>query len=384
MEAYLIRGGTVLDGTGAPAQEADIRIENGLITQIGAELEAGELPIIDAKGYYVTPGLIDLHAHVFDGTGIWSIPAEQCGLPKGVTTLLDTGSAGSLTAQTFEKYVVPTAREEIYALLNISMLGCLQGHYDAKPVMGELADKRYINVEAAVEYLEKHRPFFIGMKARLTGLLADDKEEHERLAFDGALQAAEQTGTFLMVHHAVSNIPVRELLERLRPGDIYTHLYHPYADRAFEADGKPLVEMLEAQKRGVIFDVGHGAGAFSWDVAQAACQNYGFWPDTISTDIHAYNLNGPVWDMATTLTKFLALGMPLEKVIQAGTLNPAKAMRLDNRLGSLEVGKQADIAFVQIEEGHFPLYDVLGHSRDSSQRLVVKGVAKKGHFTWLN
>lgn len=383
MEQYLIRGGTVYDGTGASAQNVDIRVENGLITQMGTGLDAGALPVLDATGHLVTPGLIDLHAHVFDGTGIWSIPAQQCGLSKGVTTLLDTGSAGTLTAQTFEKYVVPTAREEIYALLNISMLGCLQGHVDAKPVMGELADARYINAEAAVEYLQKHQPFFIGMKARLTGILADNKEEHERLAFESALLAAEQTATPLMVHHAVSNIPVRELLNRLRPGDIYTHLYHPHADRAFEADGKPFAEMLEAQKRGVICDVGHGAGAFSWDVAQAACRNYGFWPDTISTDIHAYNVNGPVWDMATTLTKFLLLGMPLEKVVQAATLNPARAMRLDARLGSLEVGKQADITFLQIEEGRYSLYDVLGHSREATERLVVTGVAKKGHFTWL-
>lgn len=382
--SYLIRGGTVYDGTGTAGVESDVRVTNGLIGEVGAGLTNRGETEIDAKGWLVTPGLIDLHAHVFDGTGIWSIAAETCGLKKGVTTLLDTGSAGSLTYKTFAKYVAPQAQEEIYALLNISMLGCLRGHRDFTPHMGELSDVRNINAQAAIDCLEEHRSFLIGMKVRLTSTLADNKEENERLALKATLQAAEATKTPLMVHHAVSNISTEELLESLRPGDIYTHLYHPHRDHAFDADGRPFKVLLEATERGVVCDVGHGAGAFSWNVAEVACRDYGFWPTTISTDVHAYNVNGPVWDMATTISKFLYLGMPIEKIIEATTLAPARAMHIGERVGSLEKGKQADIALLKIEEGEFSLMDVLGDSRLAQQKFAVGGVMKKGVFQWID
>lgn len=384
--SYLIRGGLLYDGTGAAGVKKDVRVKDGVIEEIGPSLAShgGTETEIDAAGRLVAPGLIDLHAHVFDGTGIWSIPAETCGLKKGVTTLLDTGSAGALTYKTFEKYVIPQAQEEIYALLNISMLGCLRGHRDFNPHMGELSDARNISAQAAIDCLEEHRSLLIGMKVRLTAVLADGKEENERLALQAALQAAEATRTPLMVHHAVSNIPTQELLESLRPGDIYTHLYHPHRDRAFEAYGRPFKVLLEAQQRGVVCDVGHGAGAFSWNVAEAACREHGFWPTTISTDVHAYNIDGPVWDMATTLSKFLYLGMPIEKIIESATSAPARAMGIEQRVGTLEPGKQADIVLLEIEEGEFPLFDVTQEVRTADKKFKVAGTMKKGAFDWVN
>ncbi|MEO6906553.1 MAG: amidohydrolase/deacetylase family metallohydrolase [Abditibacteriaceae bacterium] len=376
--SYLIRNGLVIDGSGVAGAVADVRTKDNLIVEIGQNLAAQRETEIDAKGLIVCPGLIDLHAHVYDGTGIWAIDVNACGLKTGVTTLLDTGTAGSLNYQTFEKYVMPVAREEIYALLNISMLGCLQGHPDAPPVMGELADVRHIDAKAAIDCIQAHPKHLIGVKARLSASLSDHKKENEDKALKEALKAAEKTGTLLMIHHAVSNIPVQELLEKLRPGDIYTHLFHPHVDHAFEKNGKPLKVLLEAQARGVICDVGHGAGAFGWNVAEAACREYDFWPNTISTDIHFYNLDGPVWDMATTLSKFLYLGMPLEKVLCAATQNPAKAMGMADRIGTLHAGMQADIALLQLEEGQFELDDVIGEKRTSSQRLVAKGTLKNG------
>lgn len=376
--SYLIRGGLVVDGSGAAGVIADVRTDGGTIAEIGQNLAARGETEIDAKGLIVAPGLIDLHAHVFDGTGIWAIDAQSCGLKTGVTTLLDTGTAGSLNYRTFEKYVMPTAREEIYALLNISMLGCLQGHRDAKPVMGELADLRHINASAAIDCIQQNPGHLIGVKARLSASLADRKKEHEDKALKEALEAAEKTGTPLMIHHAVSNIPTQELLEKLRPGDIYTHLFHPHADHAFDENGKPFKVLLEAQERGVICDVGHGAGAFGWNTAERACREYDFWPNTISTDIHSYNLNGPVWDMATTLSKFLYLGMPLEKVLCAATQNAAQAMGMADRIGTLKAGMQADIALLQLEEGSFELADVKGEIRVADQRLLAVGTWKKG------
>jgi len=376
--SYLIRGGLVVDGSGAAGVVADVRTDGEKIAEIGQNLAAQGEREIDAKGLIVSPGLIDLHAHVFDGMGYWAIDAITCGLSKGVTTLLDTGTAGSLTYRTFEKYVMPAAREEIYALINISMVGCLQGHKDAPPLMGELVEPRHINASAAIDCIQQHPQHLIGVKARLSASLADHKKEHEDKAFKEALEAAEKTGTPLMIHHAVSNIPTQELLEKLRPGDIYTHLFHPHADHAFDENGKPLKVLLEAQARGVICDVGHGAGAFGWETAERACRDYDFWPNTISTDIHSFNVNGPVWDMATTLSKFLYLGMPLEKVLCAATQNPAKAMGLADRIGALKAGMQADITLLKLEEGRFELEDVKGEKRTASQRLVATGTFKNG------
>ena len=376
--SYLIRNGLVIDGSGAAGVVADVRTDGETIAEIGQNLASRGETEIDAKGLIISPGLIDLHAHVFDGTGIWAIEANACGLKTGVTTLLDTGTAGSLNYRTFEKYVMPAAREEIYALLNISMLGCMQGHEDSPPVMGEYADARHINASAAIDCIQEHPQHLIGVKARLSASLADGKKEHEGKALKEALEAAEKTGTPLMIHHAVSNIPVQELLEKLRPGDIYTHLFHPHADHAFDENGKPMKVLLEAQARGVICDVGHGAGAFGWNTAEPACREYDFWPDTISTDIHSYNVNGPVWDMATTLSKFLYLGMPLEKVLCAATQNPAKAMGMADRIGTLKAGMQADITLLKLEEGRFELEDVKGEKRISDQRLVAVGTFKNG------
>ena len=170
---------------------------------------------------------------------------------------------------------------------------------------------------------------------------------------------------------------------KLRPGDIYTHLYHPNPDRGFDGRaGAPFDFMCDARQRGVIFDVGHGVGAFAWRVAEPACKEHGFWPDTISTDLHQFNLHGPVHDMPTTMTKFVHLGMPLTRAIRASTYEPARAMGLGERFGRLAVGRQADVTLMRLEEGRFELADVENQVRIARQRLVAEAVIKRGvYFT---
>jgi dihydroorotase len=332
----------------------------------------------------VSPGLIDLHTHVFTGIGRWSIPPEKAGLQTGVTTMLDTGTAGALTYEAFHRLVMPSAREDIFALLNIALIGCLQGYPDQLPAsIGELADARLAHAPTAVECIDRYRDRILGVKVRLTSSLADGRAENEHIGFREALSAAEATGLPLMVHHALSRIPLPELLSRLRPGDIYTHLYHPHPDGGFT--GKvPFAQMQSARSRGVLFDVGHGKGAFSWRVAETACHDYGFWPDTISTDIHQFNLHGPVYDLPTTMTKFLFLGMPLEQIIGAVTLAPARAMRQEGRFGRLVAGGQADITLLRLEPGVWPLTDVLGDIRVTTERLRAAHVFKRGELYTIN
>lgn len=378
-EGYLIRRGQVLDGSGAPAVEADVRVKGQTISEIGPALASDGEEVVEASGLLVVPGLIDLHVHVFSGAGQWSIDPDRAGLSSGVTTVVDTGTSGALTYENFHRFVIAQAQEDVFALLNISIIGCLLGHPDIEPVMGELSEARYCHVASAVECIRRHPDRAIGMKVRLTDELADERPENEQAAFRGALDAAGQTGTFLMVHHNHSNVPTDQLLDALRPGDIFTHLYHPQRDSPFEAaDHGPSDALLRAKDRGVAFDLGHGAGSFTWTTAEPACQKHGFWPDTISTDIHRFNANGPVHDMATTMTKMLYLGMPLPAVIRASTHRAAEAIRMGDQFGLLKHGRQADITLLRLEEGSFDLYDVRGMVRNARQRLVPVSVFKGG------
>lgn len=372
----LITNGEVYDGGGGPPVRADVRVQGADIVEIAPGLPARGDRVIDASGLLVTPGLIDLHVHVYSGMGIVSVDAEEAGLRTGVTTLLDTGSAGALTYPTFHRFVMPQAREDIFALLNISMIGCIHFH-TIPPYLSDLTDSRNVHVPAAVACIEKHRDRLLGTKVRLTSAVAGNRLENERAAFEGALEAAARTGTLCMIHHALSEIPLEEVLRRMRPGDIYTHLYFP-SGHFSPADGAPPDAMRDARARGVLFDVGHGVGAFAWDVAEPACRNHGFWPDTISTDIHQLNVRGPVFDMPTTMSKFLHLGMPLAKVIQASTQTPARAMRLGDRFGTLQAGRQADIALLRIERGRWSLADVQGQVRVAGERIAAAGVLKRG------
>lgn len=376
----LVRNGNVYDGSGTPPKKVDVRIVDGLITEMGPGLIATNEEIIDAEGLIVTPGLIDLHTHVFSGIGLYSVDPVDAGLRTGVTSMLDTGTAGSLTYRNFERFIIEKADEDIFALLNISMIGAIQGHPDFPPFMGDLNDGRHAHVPSAVECINQHPRRLVGVKVRLTSALANYEEKNEWAGFHGVFEAATRTNRPCMIHHAASRIPTDTVMKTLRGGDMYTHLYHPHSDHAFDAQGRPIDALQEARSRGVIFDVGHGVGAFVWRVAEPACTKFGFWPDTISTDIHQFNLKGPVFDLPTTMSKFLYLGMPLSEIIRATTYTPACAMQQQQRLGLLEKGRQADVVLLKKEKGSFPLTDAEGVTRMASERLVPVSVCKRGKW----
>ncbi len=377
----LIRNGDVYDGTGSPPQRVDLRVVNGQIQEIGPNLMANGEEVIEADGLIVAPGLIDLHVHVFSGIGLYSIDPFEAGLRTGVTTMLDTGTAGALTYANMARFIIPASQEDVFALLNISMIGAIQGHPNIPPYMGDLNDGRHAHVPSAVDCVNRHPERLVGMKVRLTSGLANFDQKNEWAGFHGVFEAAELTGRPCMIHHAASQIPIVTVLQTLRPGDMYTHLYHPHPDHGFDDHGAPLDAMFEARSRGVLFDVGHGVGAFVWKVAEPACQKFGFWPDTISTDLHQFNLRGPVVDLPTTMSKFLYLGMPLEQIIRATTSVPAAAMRLQDRLGMLQAGRQADIVLLKRERGKFPLLDVEHQTRVAAERLVPISVCKRGQWS---
>jgi dihydroorotase len=378
-KGYVLRGGTVIDGVGSPPARLDVRLRGQTIAAIGAELPAAEdEEIVDTGGLLVTPGLIDLHAHVYDGMGLFSVDPAEAGRRTGVTTLLDAGSAGALTFGTFRRYVMPAAAEDVYALLNIAQHG-VQGHPDVEPYLGDLHEIRHLHAGSAIACIRREPDRIIGTKVRLTASLADGKPENEFAALRGAVEVATWTDRFCMVHHLASAVPLETVLEALRPGDVLTHVYHPHPDHGFDTTGAPLPVLLRARERGIRIDVGHGVGSFVWEVGEPACRKHGFWPDTISTDIHQFNLDGPVFDLPTTLSKFLYLGMPLPEVIQAATSTPARQMGLRDR-GNLAPGQLADVALMRIEQGRFPLADAHGVVRTADQRLTATGVFKRGVF----
>jgi len=378
VSSYLIRGGQVYDGSGEAPAALDVRIEDSLIQEMGPALQPDGAQIVDATGLIVAPGLIDLHSHVFSEMGLYSIDFADAGLKRGVTTLLDTGSAGALAYPVFHRYIIPRATEDIFALLNISQIGVC-GHPNVDPFLGDLHEIRYLHVPSAVECIRKFPGRILGTKVRLTSALAEGRTENEWAGLNGAIEVARQTDLPCMIHHVRSKVPLADVLRALQPGDIYTHMYHPHYDHGFADDsGAPQDVMHEARQRGIIFDVGHGVGSFGWNVAEGACQQHDFWPDTISTDIHKFNLHGPVFDMTTTMSKFLHLGMPLEKVIRATTLEPARAMRLSDRFGRLAPGRPADVTLLRLVSGSFRLIDVKQQERVARERLVAVMAFKNG------
>ena len=374
----LISGGTIIDGTGSEPFVGDVIVSGETIASVGPSAAASGDDVVDASGLLVTPGLIDLHVHCYSGLGLFSVDPAEIGLETGVTTMIDTGSAGCLNFGPFHLFVMPGAAEEIYALLNIAQHG-VQGHPDYEPFLGDLHEGKHIHAGNAVDCIEAHRDRIVGVKARLTEALTDGRPQNERIAMHAAIEAGEATGLPCMFHHVASSIPVEELLELMRPGDILTHVYHGRGDQAFDLEGgAPSDALRRARQRGIILDVGHGVGAYSWRVAEPACLEHGFYPDTISTDLHQFCVDGPTYDMPTTMSKLLHLEMPLERVIEASTYAPAHAVGLHSRVGSLVPGKQADVALLRLVEGEFDLVDVEGEVRVATRRLECAMTIKRG------
>jgi dihydroorotase len=377
MNEWILRGGLIYDGSGGAPFRGDVLLKDGKIAAIENEIVNRQSEIVNAQDFVIAPGLIDLHAHVYDGMNLHSISPAAIGLKTGVTTILDTGSAGAMNFGTFAKYVIPAAQENVLALLNISHFG-VQGAPGILPEIYDLHDTAHFDAAFALRCCREYSDLIVGVKVRLTAFLADHDPNKERAALRAVLQLRDESGLPLMVHHLISSISLEELLPQMQAGDILTHFLHEKGDGGFTGkDGAPSDALLDARARGVIFDVGHGSGCFSWRVSEAACARHNFWPDTISSDLHVFNLQMPVVDMPTTLSKFLHLGMKLEDAIRASTSRAADAMN-QPQLGRLQAGLPADVSVLQLVEGDHVLIDSEGEERIASQRLVPICVFKDG------
>ena len=365
----VVKGGRLIDPHQGIDGIRDIGIRGERVVAVAEEIDpspGGE--VVDARGKLVMPGLIDLHVHVWLGVAHLGIEPDPHCVRRGATTVFDAGSAGADTFPGFKKYVIDVSATRIRAFLHISSQGQLSAD------IGELTDLRYADVKKAVKMCEEHREDIVGVKIRMSrGLVGDSGRE----GLKRALAVCEATGLPLMVHPNESPLSLEEMLGEMRPGDILTHCFHDSNTGLLDGEGRVRPTARRALKQGVLFDVGHGAGSFSFAVAEAALKQE-VMAGTISSDLHRYNLRGPVFDLATTVSKFLLLGLSLEEVVEKVTVAPARAMGMLGEIGTLQPGSWADVAIFSLEAGAFEFADARGETRTGERRLVPEVTLRAG------
>ena len=366
----LLRGGMLVDPHQGIGGIRDIGVRDGRIAVVAEAVSEGATTTLDVGGKVVTPGLIDLHVHVWWGVAHLGIEADPHCVRRGATTVYDAGSAGADTFPGFKKYVIDVSATRIKAFLHIASQGQLNNE------IGELTDLRYADVDKAAAMCERYKEDIVGVKIRMTRNLVGD---NGREGLKRARAVCEATGLPLMLHPNASPLNLADMLGQMQDGDIMTHCFHSSDTGVLDEAGKVRPEAVAASERGVLFDVGHGAGSFSFQVAETAMRQ-GLRPGTISSDLHHYNLHGPVYDLATTLSKFMHLGWSLEEAVERATAAPARAMGMLGEIGTLAVGACADVAVFDVEEGAFDFFDASGVKRIGERRLVPVVTVRAGEI----
>ncbi len=365
----VIKNGTVVDPAAGIHAKKDIAIAGGKIAAIEDYVsDADTHDVIEADDYLVTPGLVDLHVHVWWGVAHLAIEADPACVHRGVTTAIDAGSSGSNTVAGFHRYVIDEAATRVLAFLHISGMGQLDQD------IGELEDIRWARVEKAVEAAKLHSDAIVGIKVRLTDNIVG---ENDLVALERALEAGQELDKPVMIHVGGSVNRFEQFLEKLRPGDIVTHSFTGRPHGILDNNNKVIDAAWDAMKRGVIFDVGHGAGSFSFAVAEA-CLEQGLGPGTVSSDVHRYNVRGPVFDLMTTLSKYVHLGYSIDDALALGTKAPAAAVNLPDHIGTLKVGADADVAIIQHREGKVTFTDADANERIGNQIMLPVETLRKG------
>jgi len=366
----ILRGGHVIDPANRIDGVMDVAVSDNRITAVGPNLAASpDAQVIDVKTFYVVPGLIDLHMHVFGYEG--AIDPDENALPAGTTTIVDAGGSGWRTFEEFHKSVMAHAETRVLALLNIVGAGMVGEPYES--------NTEDMEPEKTADMIKRHRDVIVGIKTAHFGGTG-------WTAIDRAVAAGRLAGVPIMVDDKIFTNTGRtsrdELLEHLRPGDIHTHMYN---DRQIELvdrfNGKVQPYMVEARKRGVLFDLGHGAGSFLWPVASKAMAQ-DFYPDTISTDLHAESVMRQRSDMPNCMSKLMLLGMSLNDAVLRATVTPAKAIHRFPELGTLGKGQIADIAVLDLQTGVFPFVDSWPAKRLGAKRLQCVLTVRDGKVVY--
>lgn len=369
----ILRGGRVIDPSQGLDGIRDVGFANGKVAALATRLDSATAEVRDVSGLIVTPGLIDLHTHVYWGGTSLGIDAEEFCRTSGVTTAVDTGSAGPGNFMGFRKHVIERSAVRILAYLHVSHAG-IYG-FSNTVMVGESEDIRLMDPVTAAEVADANRDVIVGIKVRVGRHASGDQGV---APLNIALQVAEETGMPLMAHIDEPPPSYEEVIAMLRPGDVLTHAFRPFPNSPATAQGTVKAAVLAARKRGVLFDIGHGMGSFAFKTARAMLAN-GFPPDTISSDVHALCINGPAFDQVTTMSKFLCLGMSLPDVIKASTETAAFALKRPE-LGSLKPGSAGDATLLSVDDGTFDYVDVVGEHLEGRQRIHSRGVVIAGKW----
>jgi len=370
----ILRGGRVIDPSQKLDAVTDVAFAGGKVARVGTGLQGdASTDIRDVSGAIVSPGLIDLHTHVYWGGTSLGVDAEDFCRRSGVTTAVDTGSAGPGNFAGFRKHVIERSQVRILAYLHVSFAGIYA--YSARVMVGESEELRMMAPVDAVQVANANRDVIVGIKVRV-GAIASGRSG--TVPLDIALQVANEVGLPLMAHIDQPPPNYEEVVARLRPGDVLTHAFRPFPNAPTTVQGTVKPAVIEARQRGVLFDIGHGKGSFAFKTARAMLAN-DFRPDTISSDVHTLCINGPAFDQVTTMSKFLCLGMPLPDIIAASTVNAAFALKRPE-LGSLKPGSVGDATILSVKNGRFDYVDVVGEHLEGDRRITSEGVVIGGQW----
>jgi dihydroorotase len=372
----VLRNGHVIDPRNNVDAQRDVAIRDGKIAAIEASIPASAAKkSVDITGLYLTPGLVDIHEHVFIGlrhnawgNGDLSVQADVMAVPNGVTTIADAGSSGWRDFAEFRQRVIETSKTRIFAFINIVGAGMANADDAAEQ------NEHDMDIDELSKVIQQNRDIVVGIKTA-------HWQQPNFISVKTAIEAGNRNHLPVMVDFGwFDNKSYEQMISTLlRPGDISTHVFRMPAP-LLTPDGKPAPYMLEARKRGIKFDVGHGGGSFNFALAEPMVKN-GFFPDSISTDLHISSATGVMLNMPNVMSKLLALGIPLPEIIRESTTNPATEIG-HPELGQISVGATADIAVLRVDHGHFGYADLAGGKVDGTERIVPEMTVRAGQIVF--
>ena len=365
-----LRGGTVLDPASGKSGKFDVGFKAGRVACVQEHInDDAAQKTLDVTGKTVVPGLIDLHTHVYHGGTSLGVLPDDLALQAGVTTFVDAGSAGPGNFLGFHDHIIQSSQARVLAFLNISYAGI----YGFDIGVGECTDINMCDPELTLAKAQEYVDHIIGVKVRVGEHTSGDNDVAPLML---AKQASGQLQKPLMTHIDKPPPTIEDVLQCLGSGDILTHCFRPFPNAPYATDGSVKREVQAARDRGVVFDTGHGRGSFGFESATKMLEQ-GFEPDVISSDVHSLSIQGPAHDLLHVMSKFRALGMSLEKVIEKATIAPAKAIDQTD-LGHLGVGALGDATILHEETGRFEYFDVAGECIVSDTKLVCDGLVING------
>lgn len=360
---YVVKNASILDVTSCVYKKGSIRVKNGIVEEMSNDSDIQTIQtekIIDAEGMTVTPGWIDAHVHIYNDDKCIGIDPQIYLIPNGVTYAIDPGTAGADNFEEFYNYVRLNTDLNYKSYLNISKIGV--------PILGyELTDMSNMDIQLFKSIFNKYKSELIGIKLRITDNMCADPLS----ALKTMNKLSEELNITCCVHPTRSKLSTETILSYMKKGDVFTHCFALSSSGILDDEGKIKPSVWEAKERGVIFDIGHGTNSFSFEVARKAIEQ-GFKMDFISTDLHVANVDGPVYDLPTTLSKMLCLGLELEEILNMVTVRPVKLLNLKDKSLEIKIGEPADFTIFQVEKGEYTYVDSANKILTGKERIVTK------------